>query len=184
MGLTSPAFPEIIQLFILNFGVFQSEQSVLAILLTRSSIRVKPRVANRQDSCLAGMGSSFEYEDRGDLIKFYNSVYVKKMKNFAKKFSMQSLERGVSFQQCNMCMAMVREMALLWRGNLLCKRPYGKYLKRCEAQYKQLISFFLTSSILIYLRALTSGTFSGEKIEYLHIQNSRFNLSRVKGFKN
>jgi hypothetical protein len=36
---------------------------------------------------LAGTGSTFESEDRGDLIKFYNTIYVLKVKGFALKFS-------------------------------------------------------------------------------------------------
>jgi retinoblastoma-like protein 2 len=43
---------------------------------------------------LAGTGTSFEFEDRGDLIKFYNAVYVKEVKNFALKFSQHNVERG------------------------------------------------------------------------------------------
>lgn len=35
---------------------------------------------------LAGTGSSFESEDRGDLIKFYNTIYVLKVQGFALKF--------------------------------------------------------------------------------------------------
>jgi hypothetical protein len=36
---------------------------------------------------LAGTGNSFEFEDRGDLIKFYNTIYVQKVQGFALKFS-------------------------------------------------------------------------------------------------
>ncbi|PSN32145.1 hypothetical protein C0J52_22608 [Blattella germanica] len=36
---------------------------------------------------LAGTSSTFEHEDRGDLIKFYNTIYVQKVQNFALKFS-------------------------------------------------------------------------------------------------
>ena len=36
---------------------------------------------------LAGTASSFEYEDRGDLILFYNKVYVRCIQSFAMKFS-------------------------------------------------------------------------------------------------
>jgi hypothetical protein len=40
---------------------------------------------------LAGTGTAFEFdeggEDRGDLIKFYNAVFVKKVKQFALRFS-------------------------------------------------------------------------------------------------
>jgi hypothetical protein len=36
---------------------------------------------------LAGTGNSFEFEDRGDLIKFYNTIYVQKIQGFALKFS-------------------------------------------------------------------------------------------------
>jgi hypothetical protein len=36
---------------------------------------------------LAGTSSSFEYEDRGDLILFYNTVYVRRLQAFAIKFS-------------------------------------------------------------------------------------------------
>ncbi|XP_069675672.1 retinoblastoma-like protein 1 isoform X2 [Periplaneta americana] len=36
---------------------------------------------------LAGTGTSFEFEDRGDLIKFYNTIYVQKVRGFALKFS-------------------------------------------------------------------------------------------------
>lgn len=36
---------------------------------------------------LAGTASSFEYEDRGDLILFYNTVYVRRLQGFALKFS-------------------------------------------------------------------------------------------------
>ncbi|KAJ9576035.1 hypothetical protein L9F63_007135, partial [Diploptera punctata] len=36
---------------------------------------------------LAGTSTSFEHEDRGDLIKFYNTIYVPKVKVFALKFS-------------------------------------------------------------------------------------------------
>lgn len=46
---------------------------------------------------LAGTASSFEYEDRGDLILFYNTVYVRRLQAFALKFSnrnrMVKLER-------------------------------------------------------------------------------------------
>ncbi|XP_014672646.1 PREDICTED: retinoblastoma-like protein 2 [Priapulus caudatus] len=38
---------------------------------------------------LAGTCSSFESEDRGDLIKFYNSVFVEKVTSFALRFSGQ-----------------------------------------------------------------------------------------------
>ncbi|ELU08799.1 hypothetical protein CAPTEDRAFT_192080 [Capitella teleta] len=44
---------------------------------------------------LAGTGTAFEFEDRGedrgDLIKFYNSVYVKKIKAFALRFSAHNI---------------------------------------------------------------------------------------------
>ncbi|XP_064640132.1 retinoblastoma-like protein 1 [Lineus longissimus] len=43
---------------------------------------------------LSGTGMSFEYEDRGDLIKFYNTVFVKKIKGFALKFSVQNQDKG------------------------------------------------------------------------------------------
>ncbi|XP_067002390.2 retinoblastoma-like protein 1 [Anabrus simplex] len=36
---------------------------------------------------LAGTSTSFEFEERGDLIKFYNTVYVKEVQGFAVKFS-------------------------------------------------------------------------------------------------
>lgn len=36
---------------------------------------------------LAGTASSFEYEDRGDLILFYNTVYVRQIQSFALKFN-------------------------------------------------------------------------------------------------
>ena len=36
---------------------------------------------------LAGTSSSFEYEDIGDLILFYNTVYVRRLQAFAIKFS-------------------------------------------------------------------------------------------------
>ena len=36
---------------------------------------------------LAGTGSSYESEDRGDLIHFYNTIYVLRVKGFALKFS-------------------------------------------------------------------------------------------------
>ena len=36
---------------------------------------------------LAGTASSFEYEDRGDLILFYNTVYARRLQKFALKFS-------------------------------------------------------------------------------------------------
>ncbi|XP_064599560.1 retinoblastoma-like protein 1 [Liolophura sinensis] len=38
----------------------------------------------------SGTGSSFEYEERGDLITFYNQVYVEKMRMFCVKFSSQN----------------------------------------------------------------------------------------------
>ena len=58
------------------------------------------------DSCpptptrLAGTGTVFEFEDRGDLISFYNTVFVKRVKNFATKFSAQNTKEGVSSGQC------------------------------------------------------------------------------------
>ena len=54
------------------------------------------------DSCpptptrLAGTGTAFEFEDRGDLIKFYNTIFVKRIKNFATKFSNVSAKEVVS----------------------------------------------------------------------------------------
>ncbi|GIY26106.1 retinoblastoma-like protein 1 [Caerostris extrusa] len=36
---------------------------------------------------LTGTGTHFEFEERGDLIKFYNKVYVPKLQKFAYKFS-------------------------------------------------------------------------------------------------
>ena len=49
---------------------------------------------------LAGTGSSFEFEDRGedrgDLIKFYNLLFIKKVKTFALKFSTATNNQGVS----------------------------------------------------------------------------------------
>ncbi|XP_074644237.1 retinoblastoma-like protein 1 [Tubulanus polymorphus] len=39
---------------------------------------------------LSGTGTTFEFEDRGDLIKFYNSVFVSKLRHFAMKFSASS----------------------------------------------------------------------------------------------
>ncbi|PIK33211.1 putative retinoblastoma-like protein 1 [Apostichopus japonicus] len=35
---------------------------------------------------MSGTSSSFENEERGDLVAFYNSVYVKDMNDYAKKF--------------------------------------------------------------------------------------------------
>ena len=46
---------------------------------------------------LAGTGSSFEFEDRGDIIMFYNSVFIEKVKNFALKFAACNSDKGVSF---------------------------------------------------------------------------------------
>ncbi|KAL3858951.1 hypothetical protein ACJMK2_009197 [Sinanodonta woodiana] len=41
---------------------------------------------------LVGTGSTFDFgEERGDLIKFYNQVYINKLKKFALKFSSQNL---------------------------------------------------------------------------------------------
>ncbi|XP_023215002.1 retinoblastoma-like protein 2, partial [Centruroides sculpturatus] len=36
---------------------------------------------------LTGTGTHFEFEDRGDLIMFYNTVYVPKLQSFALKFT-------------------------------------------------------------------------------------------------
>lgn len=41
-------------------------------------------------SDLAGCSTSHGSEERGDIIKFYNSIYVQKMQTFAMKFSVQS----------------------------------------------------------------------------------------------
>lgn len=37
---------------------------------------------------LAGSGQQFDFEERGDVIMFYNQVYVPEMKEFILKFSM------------------------------------------------------------------------------------------------
>lgn len=44
---------------------------------------------------LSGTGTSFAHEDRGDLIKFYNTIYIQKIQNFAMRFSMVSLFNSV-----------------------------------------------------------------------------------------
>lgn len=47
---------------------------------------------------IAGAANSFQFddrgEDRGDLIKFYNAIYVGRIKNYALKFSSQNLKDG------------------------------------------------------------------------------------------
>lgn len=40
-----------------------------------------------QPGDLAGRSTSHENEERGDIIKFYNTVYVQKMQEFALKFA-------------------------------------------------------------------------------------------------
>ncbi|XP_077982360.1 retinoblastoma-like protein 1 [Glandiceps talaboti] len=47
----------------------------------------QPNSAPPTPTRLAGTGSSFDDEDRGDLIKFYNSIYVRKMQSFALRFA-------------------------------------------------------------------------------------------------
>lgn len=55
---------------------------------------------------LAGTVSSFEFEDRGedrgDLIKFYNTLFIKKVKTFALKFGANNInQEGVSSNVCS-----------------------------------------------------------------------------------
>ena len=74
------------------------------------------------DSCpptptrLAGTGTAFEFEDRGDLIRFYNTVFVKRVKNFATKFSSQNTKEGVSvirkFSVCVFVVSLYHNSAL------------------------------------------------------------------------
>ncbi|XP_070574365.1 retinoblastoma-like protein 1 [Ptychodera flava] len=54
----------------------------------------QPNSAPPTPTRLAGTGSSFEEEDRGDLIKFYNSIYVRKIQTFAMRFSAQHNAEG------------------------------------------------------------------------------------------
>lgn len=52
---------------------------------------------------LAGTGNSFEFEDRGDLIKFYNTIFVQKIQGFALKLSVGGGQVIMhKFQICNM----------------------------------------------------------------------------------
>uniref|UniRef100_T1J484 Retinoblastoma-like protein 1 n=1 Tax=Strigamia maritima TaxID=126957 RepID=T1J484_STRMM len=44
---------------------------------------------------LAGTGSSFESEDRGDLVKFYNTIYVQKLQSFVLKFSAANINKKI-----------------------------------------------------------------------------------------
>nr|CAD7408668.1 unnamed protein product [Timema poppensis] len=47
----------------------------------------RPLSAPPTPTQMSGTFNSFESEDRGDLIKFYNTVYVQKLQSFAVKFS-------------------------------------------------------------------------------------------------
>ncbi|XP_002737957.3 retinoblastoma-like protein 2 [Saccoglossus kowalevskii] len=50
----------------------------------------QPNSAPPTPTRLAGTGSCFDDEDRGDLIKFYNSIFVRKIQLFAMRFSAQN----------------------------------------------------------------------------------------------
>ncbi|CAG0894061.1 unnamed protein product [Darwinula stevensoni] len=52
-----------------------------------STLPQQPPSAPPTPTQLAGTSSSFELEDRGDLISFYNAVYMQKLKPFAMRFS-------------------------------------------------------------------------------------------------
>jgi len=68
----------------------KSEVVVDKVLPVRSSSTLpfpQPSSCPPTPTGLAGTASSFEYEDRGDLILFYNTVYVRRLQGFALKFS-------------------------------------------------------------------------------------------------
>jgi hypothetical protein len=58
------------------------------VIRSSSTLSVtQPPSAPPTPTHLAGTGNSFEFEDRGDLIKFYNTIFVQKIQGFALKFS-------------------------------------------------------------------------------------------------
>jgi hypothetical protein len=58
------------------------------VIRSSSTLSVtQPPSAPPTPTHLAGTGNSFEFEDRGDLIRFYNTIYVPKIQGFALKLS-------------------------------------------------------------------------------------------------
>ncbi len=86
--------------FIIKSQTFIAEKRLNLIRSTSTLPVPTPSSQPPTPTRLAGTGSTFDYqeweEDRGDLIRFYNSVFVKKIKNFAMKFSTNNLKDGVS----------------------------------------------------------------------------------------
>lgn len=58
----------------------------------------QPSSAPPTPTRLAGANSDMEEEERGDLIQFYNNIYIRRVKAFALKYSTSSTESGVSCQ--------------------------------------------------------------------------------------
>ncbi|XP_065282845.1 retinoblastoma-like protein 2 isoform X3 [Dermacentor albipictus] len=64
---------------------------------TRSSSTLPMMLPNSQPPTptrLAGTATQFEFDERGDIIKFYNEIYRKRMTTFAIKFSPDSSKRA------------------------------------------------------------------------------------------
>ncbi|XP_051884343.1 retinoblastoma-like protein 2 isoform X1 [Pristis pectinata] len=54
----------------------------------------QPSSAPPTPTRLAGANSDMEEEERGDLIQFYNNIYIRRVKAFALKYSTSSMENG------------------------------------------------------------------------------------------
>ena len=65
----------------------RTEKKRHRFVLRRHCLSPQPSSCPPTPIGLAGTSSSFEYEDRGDLILFYNTVYVRCLQAFALKFS-------------------------------------------------------------------------------------------------
>ncbi|XP_069757692.1 retinoblastoma-like protein 2 isoform X2 [Narcine bancroftii] len=65
------------------------------IMRSNSTLPVpQPNSAPPTPTRLAGANSDMEEEERGDLIQFYNNIYIRRVKSFALKYSTSSVEHA------------------------------------------------------------------------------------------
>ncbi|CAH1779421.1 unnamed protein product [Owenia fusiformis] len=75
----------------------QEKKRAERLAMIRSTSTLPPSHENSQPPTptrLAGTGSSFEFEERGDLIKFYNTIFVKRVRSYAVKFTTGKEEKN------------------------------------------------------------------------------------------
>ncbi|ELK15382.1 Retinoblastoma-like protein 2, partial [Pteropus alecto] len=69
----------------------RSFQNIMRCYRTQPQARSQPGSAPPTPTRLTGASSDMEEEERGDLIQFYNNIYIKQIKTFAMKYSQANI---------------------------------------------------------------------------------------------